>query len=218
MNTALDAGFFSAMNIKTKWIRDILSIVLAILYLFFPEAAHQKVRKYPNTIEVMRTSWEKSTNPYLYMITYFDRGYLATRKDIQIPRPEIPSPSSFDVEKLPDIKARIYFQGNASEMRKSTQLILNVPGGGFVCMSPKNHDDYLSRWARNTKTPLVSLNYGKAPECPYPWAVEECFDAYRSIVETNGQCIGLEGWYGTDENGVTFKKDPIKIIMIGDSA
>ena len=85
-------------------------------------------------------------------------------------------------------------------------------------MSPTNHDDYLSAWSRNIGVPVVSINYGKAPEYPYPWAIEECFDAYRSVVESNGACIGLEGWFTTDENGNKLKKDPIKIVLIGDSA
>ncbi|KAJ3271564.1 hypothetical protein HDV01_006526 [Terramyces sp. JEL0728] len=176
-----------------------------------------QVNKYPTTIEVMRTCWEKSTNPIFYAFTYFDRGYLRIRRDVIIPRPEEPSVSSFDMD-LPDIKARLYFPGTAQELAKATQLIFNIPGGGFVTMHPKNHDDYLSCWARNMKIPIIAIDYGKAPEYPYPWAVEECFDAYRTILETNGACIGLEGWYTTDEKGERKRKDPIKIVMVGDSA
>ena len=65
---------------------------------------------------------------------------------------------------------------------------------------------------------MLSIDYGKAPEYPYPYAIEECFDAYRNIVETNGACIGLEGWHTIDSNGNKQKKDPIKIVLVGDSA
>lgn len=85
-------------------------------------------------------------------------------------------------------------------------------------MSPINHDDCFSSWARNLNIPVVSINYKKAPEYPYPYAIEECFDAYRQIVETNGACIGLEGWQGTDEHGKKNKNDPLKIVFSGDSA
>ncbi|KAJ2999234.1 hypothetical protein HDV02_003328 [Globomyces sp. JEL0801] len=213
---AMDAGFFTAMHYKTKWIRDLLSVVFTVFYMFFPEAAHEKVKRYPETIQVMRTSWEKSTNPYLYALTYFDRGYLKIRKDITFKRPT-DTHSSFNLDKLPDVKARLYFPGTYEELKKATQIIFNIPGGGFVTMHPKNHDDYLSSWARELKIPVVSIDYGKAPEFPYPWAIEECFDAYRQVVETNGKCIGLEGWYSHDSKN-SKKKDPIKIIMIGDSA
>lgn len=87
--------------------------------------------------------------------------------------------------------------------------------GGFVAMSPENHDEYVCNWARQTKSPIISINYGKAPEHPYPWGLEECFDAYRSICESNGKCLGMAGW----ENGTTgVARDPIRVIFVGDSA
>jgi acetyl esterase/lipase len=216
--TALDAGFFSAMDIKTKWIRDVVSVLFSLGYLLFPNQAHEKVKKYPTTVRVFRTAWEKSTNPYLYAIGYFLRGYLRTRRDVLIPRPTTPSPTSFHKVDLGPIKARLYFHGNRKELAKCTQLLFDVPGGGFTCMTPKNHDDYLSSWARKCKIPIISINYGKAPEHPYPWAIEECFDAYRSIVESNGECIGFDGWYELDSDGSEIKKEAIKIAMVGDSA
>lgn len=33
---------------------------------------------------------------------------------------------------------------------------------------------------------------GCADSDPYPWAIEEGFDAYRTLMETNGSCIGIE--------------------------
>jgi acetyl esterase/lipase len=165
----------------------------------------------------MRASWEKSTHPLFRLITYFNRGYLPIRRDIEIERPEKPSPSSFSCP-LPPVKARLYFPGTEEELARASQIILDIPGGGFVAMTPKHHDDYLSQWARNLNVPVVSLNYGKAPEKPFPWAIEECFDAYRSIVESNGKCIGLEGKYSIDQKGVKTEKDPIKVVLVGDSA
>jgi hypothetical protein len=93
--TAMDAGFFTAMGIRNKVLRDLASIAFSLFYLVFPQAAHEKVKQYPTTIEVMRASWNKSTNPYLRALSYFDRGYLKMRKNIVIPRPKFPSPSSF---------------------------------------------------------------------------------------------------------------------------
>lgn len=215
--TALDAGFFSVMHVKPKFLRDILGIALSLFYLVYADCAEEKVRRFRAlaSYQMMRCSWEKSTdNSILRFITYFDRGYLAIRKNITFKRPSNPpSPTSFPDILLPDIKARLYYNGKFSQMVNSTSLIFFVPGGGFVSMSPENHgifnlilDDYLSAWARKTNVPVIAINYGKAPQHPYPYALEEVYDAYRSIVESNGECIGIKS------------TRPLKIIIGGDSA
>jgi hypothetical protein len=42
----MDAGFFTAMNIKQKWLRELMSVIFTVAYAFFPEAADEKVRRY----------------------------------------------------------------------------------------------------------------------------------------------------------------------------
>lgn len=207
--TAMDAGFFTAMNIPFKPARDICSVIFSLFYLFFPDSAHTLVKKYPPSINVMRTSWEKSSNPILRAVTYFDRGYLAIRRNISIQRPTPASPSSFSSPSpLPLVKARLYHAGSKKDLAKQEKLIFDIAGGGFVCMSPIHHDDYLSQLSRVCKCPLLSINYGKSPEYAYPWALEECFDAYRTVIESKGAAIGmnLEGKRG------------LQVIVMGDSA
>jgi acetyl esterase/lipase len=70
-------------------------------------------------------------------------------------------------------------------------------------MSPEHHEERLRQWALTTGRPVLSLDYGKAPECelpsyfifvallstfwnvdPYPFAIDEAFDAYRLMTET----------------------------------
>ena len=221
--TSLDAGFLTAMNIQPKWLRDILSLLFSFMYLFDSEAADEKVRKYRacTTIDMLRISWEKTLNPYIRLVTYFNRGYLAVRDDILIPRPMTESPTSFPNVPKASIRARLYCSSPIIQCRTVDKLVFFVPGGGFVTMPPKTHDDYTSSWARSLNgIPIVSIDYGKAPENPYPWAIEEVFDAYRSIVESNGEVLGLTGWYFKDAYGKELgpKRDPIKIVFAGDSA
>lgn len=73
-------------------------------------------------------------------------------------------------------------------------------------MSPRHHEDKLLAWARITKVPVVSLNYKKAPEYPYPYALNECYDTYHSIIYSRGRCVGLSG------------ESLPKIALTGDSA
>ena len=93
-------------------------------------------------------------------------------------------------------------------------------------MGPEHHEERLRSWAVKTCRPVISIEYGKAPECkllyhsgpfsmplntpstdPYPFAVDEVFDAYRIIVESKGNAIGI-GAAGEDLN----------IVLSGDSA
>jgi hypothetical protein len=59
---------------------------------------------------------------------------LRTRKDIYIPRPAVPSPSSFPAPLPHKIAARFYYAGTEQELANASTLILDIPGGGFVTM------------------------------------------------------------------------------------
>lgn len=72
-------------------------------------------------------------------------------------------------------------------------------------MNPEHHEERLRTWAISTKRPVLSLDYGKAPECkgsaaavrrrgtfdgvsladPYPFARDEAFDTYRLMTESS---------------------------------
>jgi len=81
-------------------------------------------------------------------------------------------------------------------------------------MPPPCHEDYLCCLAKRTQIPILSIDYAKAPEFPYPYALEECFDVYQSIMESNGEVIGMTGWTNKDGS----KRKQIKVALFGDSA
>lgn len=45
----------------------------------------------------------------------------------------------------------------------------------------------------------------QAPEYPYPFAIDEVFDAYKLLHETKGKCIGMSG-------------KALNVVITGDSA
>lgn len=45
----------------------------------------------------------------------------------------------------------------------------------------------------------------QAPEYPYPFAIDEVFDAYKLLHETKGKCIGMSG-------------KTLNVVITGDSA
>jgi acetyl esterase/lipase len=113
----------------------------------------------------------------------------------------------------------LFFPGDEAALAKATQLVIDYPGGGFIAMGPECHEERLRIWAKRTGKPVLSIDYGKAPECewplacrqtlikpdPYPWAIEEGFDAYRTLQETKGSGIGINS-------------GKLSIVITGDSA
>ncbi|KAL8965306.1 MAG: hypothetical protein Q9197_006574 [Variospora fuerteventurae] len=203
VTTALDAGFWTAMKIRTEWLRDLASMVFTLYYLIAAEQADEKVRKVRGllTVDHLRVSWHKSTTPYLSFLTRLLRPKLTRYppRAIRIPRP---ASSSY---KEP-VNAWLYFDGPLSALKNHTRVVLDIPGGGFVAMTPRHHEDKLLGWAGKLEIPVLSLDYKKAPEYPYPHALNEAYDVYHSLVASRGRCIGF--------SGATIPR----IIMTGDSA
>ena len=176
------------MKIRKKWLRDLASIVFTVFYLLAAEQADEKVRKVRGTLTVehLRVSWEKLNTPYLSLITRLTRPKFMRYppRKVLIPRP----PQSSYKE---PVMAWLYFDEPLSTIGAHTKVILDIPGGGFVAMNPRSHDDKLVAWAGRTGLPVLSLDYRKAPEFPYPYALNECYDVYHTLIASRGRCIGL---------------------------
>lgn len=191
------------MRVRPKWLKDLAGIVFTVYYLVCAEQADEKVRKVRGelTLEHLRVSWNKPTTPYISFFTKLMRPKLMRYppRAIRIPRP---SESSYSEP----VQAWLYFDGPISALKDHDKIVLDIPGGGFVAMDPRGHEDKLLAWAGRTGVPLLALDYKKAPEFPYPYALNECYDVYHTLVATKGRCIGLGG-IATP-----------KIIVSGDSA
>ncbi|KAJ1970028.1 hypothetical protein IWQ62_000233 [Dispira parvispora] len=219
--TALDAGFWTAMRVQPSWLRQMASVVFTVIYLCYPQLADEKVRRIRRrvTVDHLRASWEKGKHPLIRLATRLRCPKLTVCHDLTIDRPSRLRPSQHqDLQRYP-FRVRVFYTGSLSQFRQARSLVYHIPGGGFVAMDPICHEDYLSRWAQKLQVPIVSINYRKAPEFPFPYALEECFDFYRLLVETNGSCIGMRGWSPTDsDNSASPLVSPLRIILAGDSA
>ncbi|GAA5967595.1 hypothetical protein JCM11641_005706 [Rhodosporidiobolus odoratus] len=201
--TALDAGFATAMGIKWKWLRDIASLTFSGYYLLFAHEADEKIRKYRAfcTVEMLRLTWEKQGNPYIQLATRQHRPPVLIMKKLFLERPK-------GSKYTKPITAHLYFHGTELELAAQNELVMDFPGGGFICMSPEHHAERLLRWARQTKKVVLSFDYGKAPEYPFPFAIDEMYDAYSLLHATKGKCIGMN---------IGGNKD-LRVIVTGDSA
>ncbi|KAJ2495892.1 hypothetical protein GGH96_006186 [Coemansia sp. RSA 1972] len=197
--TALDAGFWTAMSVRPKWLRDTLSLVFSAYYLVCTNRAVEKVRKVRAlvTIEHLRVSWNKGVdNPVLRFVRKLHQPQLGVVRNIMLG----------ESESTERARCVVMFNGSEEEFRACRMVVLDVPGGGFVSMAPESHTEYLAAWAQRTKAIVVSVDYAKAPEYPFPYAIDQCFAVYRELELTNGQCIGLEG------------TDRVRFVLAGDSA
>ncbi|KAJ7446239.1 Alpha/Beta hydrolase protein [Mycena galericulata] len=198
INTGLDAGFATAMSIRTKWLRDLSSVIFSVFYILYPNEADEKLRRFRAvpTVEMLRRCWEKTSNPYIRAFTHLPR--VTIRRKILLPRP---AGSTYDRP----IVGFLFFALPEKQLSKATDLILDFPGGGFVAMSPEHHEERLRMWAVTTGKPVLSIDYGKAPEYPYPFAIDEAFDTYKLLVESVGTLVGMSG-------------KRLNVLLTGDSA
>jgi acetyl esterase/lipase len=82
-------------------------------------------------------------------------------------------------------------------------LIIHIHGGGFIAMSASSHENYTRKWVNSLEVPLISIDYRLAPAHPYPYALDDVYQAYMWIIN-----------YAEDI--LKIKLD--KIILVGDSA
>ncbi|MBW0525409.1 hypothetical protein O181_065124 [Austropuccinia psidii MF-1] len=200
INTALDAGFATASPIPFKWLRDFLSIIFSAYYIIYANEADEKLRRFRAipTVEVLRITWEKTTNPIIRFFTRHHRPSIPIKRKYTFPRP-------IGSKYTKPITCWLYFSSSDLDLVRSKNLIIDVPGGGFIAMSPPHHEERLLRWAIKTQIPILAIDYCKAPEYPFPYAIHECLDVYRLIQESKGRIIGMG-------------RDKVDVVLTGDSA
>jgi len=77
------------------------------------------------------------------------------------------------------IPARVYKPANASS--NGSPIILNFHGGGFVLGDIDNDDLVCKNWAQSLGAVVVSVEYRKAPEFKFPYAVHDAWDSLKWV-------------------------------------
>ena len=100
--------------------------------------------------------------------------------------------------RLPDLnRSKILPQHNCEAM------IIEVHGGGLTSLSSYVHQTYTRKWATDLNTPVFSIDYGLAPEHPFPEGLDDVWQAYTWLVRYSYKYFGI---------------NPKRVILAGDSA
>jgi hormone-sensitive lipase len=74
----------------------------------------------------------------------------------------------------------------------SKYLVFYVHGGGFCATTSKTYESCLREWADQLKIPIFAVDYGLAPEAPYPCGLEDVFYAYCWVLK-HPELLGFNG-------------------------
>lgn len=85
------------------------------------------------------------------------------------------------------IRARLYVPRNIAV---ASPGLLYLHGGGFVIGSLSTHDRLARELAECLGARVLSLEYGLAPEHPYPQGLDDCVDSARWL-SAHGEALGM---------------------------
>ena len=229
---AMDAATLSTLRVPFKPLRDTAMALLAVYYVIFSKAADSKVQSFRSglTVEQIKACFEKGDHP---LLKAFNTLTTKTAKihDQKIFIPTSPPLTPSDTV-IPAVECSLFYDKPLSSLASESRLVLDLPGGGFIAQSPEHHSDYLTYWAMTLQCPILSVNYRKAPEHPFPAALDDCYHVYKQILNSQGAVIGINTAPSSasaptttssapiSNNLIGFKssKAPLTIALVGDSA
>ena len=205
--TGMDAGIVSSLPVANKFLRDTVALVLGLWYVLFNaqgEAIMHRFHQEP-TLQGIRRCWTKGRHPVLWSVSQLKDAH----RRIAIHRRAVTLLSREDGRA---ILCYLYFQGSERQLQRARRVVLHYPGGGFVAQNPRHHECYLRKYASylGPFAAVLSVDYRKAPEFPYPAGFDDCYEVYRTLVESAGSCIGLVPRAAAARR--------LKVVVTGDSA
>ncbi|KAL3965609.1 esterase/lipase [Purpureocillium lilacinum] len=108
---------------------------------------------------------------YVFTRSHFRPSATCKRKEVRIP----------SREKGRFIKAWIYYPPNYDESGEPRGLVVNWHGGGYIIPNLGMDHAFCERVARDADLLVLDADYQKAPERPFPAAVEDAEDVLRWV-------------------------------------
>jgi len=128
------------------------------------------------------------------------------RAMLDAPREEVADGQNFTVEHVsipglgptdPPIGALLYRPRNKPG---KTAALLNLHGGGYVLGTAERDHANCAKLAEDLNCVVLSINYRRAPEHPYPAPLEDCYAALAWLHQNSNRLgvapdrIGVRGW------------------------
>ncbi len=158
------------------------------------------IHKIPSTsgrlkILAMNTALRASVRPDVAV----DTGGLAySRKSLERWGTWVPATKGVRVETC--TIAHQYCEIHIPDTLQTEGVIIYMHGGGFCLGSPRSHRNLVSRVAKATGMRTVSMDYRKAPEHPYPAALDDVIKIYEHYL-AQGVPAPLIGFAGDSAGG-----------------
>lgn len=89
-----------------------------------------------------------------------------------------------NVETASGLQLRYYIPKETIGTQYQSQAILYFHGGGWVLGDLESHDSLCRRLAAASQTPLVAVNYRRAPEHRFPAAFDDCLEATEFVAKS----------------------------------
>ncbi|MFD0151314.1 alpha/beta hydrolase [Streptomyces sp. NPDC055721] len=115
------------------------------------------------------------------------RAFFATRQKPAVTPPPVAHVADEDADGVP---VRVYDPA----VHENAPVIVFCHGGGFILCDLESHDGFCRSLARGTGATVVSVDYRRAPEHPFPAAPEDAYAALLWVARTfPGRRIAVAG-------------------------
>lgn len=99
----------------------------------------------------------------------------------------LPEGVAVEVEDAGGIAARRFVPAGGA----ADAVVLYFHGGAYAIGSSLSHGELTARLAQASGVPVLSIDYRRAPEHPFPAAPEDCLRAYRSVLDAGVEAARL---------------------------
>jgi acetyl esterase/lipase len=93
-------------------------------------------------------------------------------------------PLAADVDVQPVGAHGVPAEWTSTPLASTSEVILSLHGGGYVWGSLKSHRHLVSELGRAAAMKTLALDYRRAPEFPFPHALEDAVSGYRFLLDS----------------------------------